>query len=106
MQDMVKTMFREQSLEELFKPQPIPSRKGLQMLLQGVAHSSIMRLSNTAMDKVGYPLLASILSSSSLYFFFPNFANFAKLLSFPSLLSTPTLSPHSTGERACMYVCI
>ncbi|CAI8020751.1 Protein OSCP1 [Geodia barretti] len=57
MQDMVKTMFREQSLEELFKPQPIPSRKGLQMLLQGVAHSSIMRLSNTAMDKL-YDLIS------------------------------------------------
>ena len=52
MEEMVSSMFNEQCLEELFRPQKLFSRDGLKVLFHKVAHSSIMRLNSVAMDKV------------------------------------------------------
>ena len=60
MQDMVGTMFGGQWLEELFQPQPMVSREGLQSLLQKVAHSSIMRLNSVALEKVSVCVCACV----------------------------------------------
>ena len=53
-------MFGGQWLEELFQPQPMVSREGLQSLLQKVAHSSIMRLNSVAMEKVSVCVCACV----------------------------------------------
>ena len=52
MEDVVTIMFSEQWLEELFRPQTTFSVDGLKVLFMKVAHSSIMRLNNIAMEKV------------------------------------------------------
>lgn len=53
-QDMVKAMFNKRSLNGLFQPQDLHvfSNPRLKSLFQEVAHSSVMRLHNSAMDKV------------------------------------------------------
>lgn len=52
MQDIVSNMFSERFLEEIFRPQEICSRKALRTIFERLAHTSIMRLNESSMDKV------------------------------------------------------
>lgn len=54
MQDIVSNMFSERFLEEIFRPQEICSRKALRTIFERLAHTSIMRLNESSMDKVTY----------------------------------------------------
>ena len=52
MQDIVCNMFNERFLDEIFKPQEVCSKKGLRIVFDKLAHTSIMRLNESSMDKV------------------------------------------------------
>ena len=52
MQDIVSNMFSERFLEEIFRPQEICSRKALRTIFERLAHTSIMRLNESSMDKL------------------------------------------------------
>ena len=52
MQDIVTNMFSEKFLDEIFKPQELCSRKALRTIFERLAHTSIMRLNESSMDKV------------------------------------------------------
>jgi hypothetical protein len=58
MQDIVTNMFSEKFLEEIFKPQELCSRKALRTIFERLAHTSIMRLNESSMDKVNILFLA------------------------------------------------
>ena len=45
-------MFHKRFVEELFKPQPLYSKKALRTVFDRLAHASIMRLNAASMDKV------------------------------------------------------
>ncbi|XP_060600317.1 protein OSCP1-like isoform X1 [Ruditapes philippinarum] len=49
--DIVSTMFHKRFVEELFKPQPLYSKKALRTVFDRLAHASIMRLNAASMDK-------------------------------------------------------
>ena len=57
LQDVVTTMFSDQFLGELFKPQRMYSAAATRQLFDQLAHSSIMRLNTASMDKL-YDLMA------------------------------------------------
>lgn len=80
-QDMVKAMFNRRSLNGLFHPQDVYSNSRLKSLFHEVAHSSVMRLHNTAMDKV---MIYGQVETSVLLW----------LLSFTLSLSSPLLLHH------------
>jgi hypothetical protein len=50
--DVIRTMFTPVFLEELFKPQEIYSHISTKQIFDKLAHSSIMRLNKTSMDKL------------------------------------------------------
>ncbi|VDK28004.1 unnamed protein product [Gongylonema pulchrum] len=50
--DILHMMFNTKFLEELFKPQHVYSRRTTRMFFEKLAHSSIMRLNETSMDKL------------------------------------------------------
>jgi hypothetical protein len=52
MQDIVSNMFSERFLEEIFRAQEICSRKALRTIFERLAHTSIMRLNESSMDKL------------------------------------------------------
>lgn len=52
MQDIATHMFSERFLDEIFKPQQVCSRKALRIIFERLAHTSIMRLNESSMDKV------------------------------------------------------
>lgn len=52
LQDVVRTMFNAKFIEELMKPQELYSMSSLRGIFDRLAHSSIMRLSESSMDKV------------------------------------------------------
>lgn len=52
MQDIVSNMFSERFLEEIFRPQETCSRKALRTIFERLAHTSIMRLNESSMDKL------------------------------------------------------
>jgi hypothetical protein len=52
MQDIVSSMFGEKFLDEIFRPQELCSRKALRTIFEKLAHTSIMRLNESSMDKV------------------------------------------------------
>lgn len=52
MQDIVSNMFSERFLEEIFRPQEACSRKALRTIFERLAHTSIMRLNESSMDKL------------------------------------------------------
>jgi len=45
-------MFGEKFLDEIFRPQELCSRKALRTIFEKLAHTSIMRLNESSMDKV------------------------------------------------------
>ena len=50
--DIVATMFNKRFMEELFKAQPLYSKKAMRTVFDRLAHASIMRLNAASMDKV------------------------------------------------------
>lgn len=52
LQDVVRTMFNAKFIEELMKPQDLYSLSSLRGIFDRLAHSSIMRLSESSMDKL------------------------------------------------------
>ncbi|KAL3882260.1 hypothetical protein ACJMK2_028622 [Sinanodonta woodiana] len=50
--DIVATMFHQKFVEELFKSQPLYSKKALRTVFDRLAHASIMRLNAASMDKL------------------------------------------------------
>ncbi|XP_041463067.1 protein OSCP1-like [Lytechinus variegatus] len=52
MHDIVKTMFNQRFVVELFKPQDIYSKKAMRTVFDRLAHASIMRLNTASMDKL------------------------------------------------------
>lgn len=53
MQDIVGVMFSKAFMEELMQPQDMYSHQALRCVLTRLAHTSIMRLNSTSMDRVG-----------------------------------------------------
>lgn len=51
-QDVMSTMFSEQFITELFKPQKIYSTSSTRLIFDRLAHSSIMRLNESSMNKL------------------------------------------------------
>ena len=51
-QDIVSQMFDPKCIRELFRPQKVFTMKSLRVIFGKLAHSSIMKLNETAMDKV------------------------------------------------------
>ena len=56
--DIVATMFNKRFMEELFKPQPLYSKKAMRTVFDRLAHASIMRLNAASMDKVSFVYIA------------------------------------------------
>jgi hypothetical protein len=52
LQDVISTMFSEKFIGELFKPQRIYSNSSTRQIFDRLAHSSIMRLNESSMDKL------------------------------------------------------
>lgn len=50
--DVVRTMYFPRFMEELFKPQPMYSVQSTRQVFDRLAHSSIMRLNESSMDKL------------------------------------------------------
>jgi hypothetical protein len=51
-QDIVRTMYNSRFVSELFKAQEMYSAQSTRQIFDRIAHSSIMRLSESSMDKV------------------------------------------------------
>lgn len=71
--DVIRTMYTPVFLEELFKPQEIYSAVSTKQIFDKLAHSSIMRLNKTSMDKL-YDLMTmgvkfQLLQATSAYQF-------------------------------------
>lgn len=52
LEDVVRTMYTPLFLEELFKPQEVYTASSTKQIFEKLAHSSIMRLNKTSMDKL------------------------------------------------------
>lgn len=50
--DVIRTMYNTKFIDELFKPQEAYSNKSTRQVFDKLAHSSIMRLNTSSMDKV------------------------------------------------------
>lgn len=53
MNDIVGVMFSKAFMEEVMQPQETYSHQALRYVLTRLAHTSIMRLNSTSMDRVG-----------------------------------------------------
>lgn len=53
MNDIVGVMFCKGFMEESMQPQDMYSHRALRYVLTRLAHTSIMRLNSTSMDRVG-----------------------------------------------------
>ena len=51
LQDVIRTMYNPKFIEELFRPQDIYTMASTRQIFDRLAHSSIMRLNETSMDK-------------------------------------------------------
>jgi len=56
--DIVRTMYNPKFIQELFKPQDLYSSTSTRQIFERIAHSSIMRLSESSMDKL-YDLMTT-----------------------------------------------
>ncbi len=54
LQDVIATMFSVKFVEEMFKPQELYTNASTRQIFDRIAHSSIMRLNESSMDKVQY----------------------------------------------------
>eukprot|EP00962_Isochrysis_galbana_P016792 scaffold4824_cov145-Isochrysis_galbana.AAC.2 len=55
LQDVVRTMFNPKFILELFRSQELYSVEATRQIFDRLAHSSIMRLNDSSMDKVRAP---------------------------------------------------
>lgn len=53
LEDIITNLFSERFLDEIFKPQEMCSKKAVKTIFERLAHTSIMRLNQNSMDKVG-----------------------------------------------------
>ncbi len=60
MSDIISNMFSDGFLEEIFKPQELCSKKALKTIFERLAHTSIMRLNESSMEKVSFMFLIYI----------------------------------------------
>jgi hypothetical protein len=52
LQDVIRAMYSPQFISELFKPQEMYTTASTKQIFERLAHSSIMRLNKSSMDKV------------------------------------------------------
>ena len=52
LQDVIRTMYNPMFIQELFRPQDVYSMQSTRQIFDRLAHSSIMRLNESSMDKV------------------------------------------------------
>lgn len=52
LQDVIRTMYNPMFIAELFRPQDVYSMQSTRQIFDRLAHSSIMRLNESSMDKV------------------------------------------------------
>jgi len=52
MHDIIVNMFSDKFLDEIFKPQELCSKRALKTIFEKLAHTSIMRLNETSMEKL------------------------------------------------------
>jgi hypothetical protein len=52
LQDVVRTMYNKMFIDELFRPQDVYSMAATRQIFDRLAHSSIMRLNESSMDKL------------------------------------------------------
>ena len=52
LQDVIRTMYNKMFIEELFRPQDVYSMHSTRQIFDRLAHSSIMRLNESSMDKL------------------------------------------------------
>eukprot|EP00741_Cyanophora_paradoxa_P023699 tig00021612_g22893.t1 len=52
LEDVIRTMYNKKFIEELYKPQEMYSNASARQIFDRLAHSSIMRLSESSMDKL------------------------------------------------------
>ena len=52
LQDVIRTMYNPMFITELFRPQDVYSMQSTRQIFDRLAHSSIMRLNESSMDKV------------------------------------------------------
>ncbi len=52
LEDVIRTMYTPMFIEELFKPQEVYTHSSTKQIFEKLAHSSIMRLNKTSMDKL------------------------------------------------------
>lgn len=52
MSDIIVNMFNDKFLDEIFRPQELCSKKALRTIFERLAHTSIMRLNETSMEKL------------------------------------------------------
>mmetsp|Transcript_7727 Transcript_7727/g.12356 ORF Transcript_7727/g.12356 Transcript_7727/m.12356 type:complete len:402 (+) Transcript_7727:65-1270(+) len=52
LEDVIRTMYNKKFIDELFKPQEMYSNHSARQIFDRLAHSSIMRLSESSMDKL------------------------------------------------------
>ena len=52
LQDVIRTMYNKMFIEELFRPQDVYSMQATRQIFDRLAHSSIMRLNESSMDKL------------------------------------------------------
>jgi hypothetical protein len=60
LQDIVKSMLNKQFVSELFRPQTMYSMQSCKLIFQKLAHSSIMKLNETSMQKLFDLMLMAI----------------------------------------------
>jgi hypothetical protein len=59
--DVVKAMFSEIFVEELFRPQEMYSVSSTRQIFEKLAHSSIMRLNKSSMVRYAFDLITNML---------------------------------------------
>ena len=52
LQDVIRTMYNKMFIDELFRPQDVYSMHSTRQIFDRLAHSSIMRLNESSMDKL------------------------------------------------------
>ena len=52
LQDVIRTMYNKMFIDELFRPQDVYSMHSVRQIFDRLAHSSIMRLNESSMDKL------------------------------------------------------
>ena len=98
--DVVKSMFDPTFVSELFKPQEVYSQRATRQIFDKLAHSSIMRLSESSMDKL-YDLMTMGMEGPDRPFIHSRTRS--KQLTSQSL-DTSCFLPPTTTKQTCLTV--